>query len=82
MDKTDARARLLALAGERRVSLAQLSGLIGRNPAYLQQFVRKGSPRKLRGGGSAHAGNLSGGERGGFGRSEGKILCIGTGTGE
>lgn len=47
MEATEARSRLLALATERRVSLAQLSALIGRNSAYLQQFVRKGSPRKL-----------------------------------
>jgi phage repressor protein C with HTH and peptisase S24 domain len=47
MSGPDPRARLLDLAAERRVSLAQLSGLIGRNPAYLQQFVRKGSPRRL-----------------------------------
>lgn len=45
MDST--RARLVALAAERGVSLSALSGLLGRNAAYLQQFVRKGSPRKL-----------------------------------
>jgi phage repressor protein C with HTH and peptisase S24 domain len=44
---TDPRERLFELAGERSVSLAQLSALIGRNSSYLQQFVRKGSPRKL-----------------------------------
>jgi hypothetical protein len=42
-----ARTRLLALAGERGVSLSALSALLGRNASYLQQFVRKGSPRKL-----------------------------------
>ncbi len=42
-----ARLRLVALAAERGVSLSALSGLLGRNAAYLQQFVRKGSPRKL-----------------------------------
>ncbi|WP_379551229.1 S24 family peptidase [Qipengyuania sp. DGS5-3] len=41
------RAELLRLAGEGRVSLASLSAMLGRNPSYLQQFVRKGSPRKL-----------------------------------
>lgn len=41
------RARLVALAAQRGVSLAALSALLGRNAAYLQQFVRKGSPRKL-----------------------------------
>lgn len=44
---SDARSRLLALANERRISLTALSGLIGRNSSYLQQFIRKGSPRKL-----------------------------------
>ncbi|MDE2620218.1 MAG: LexA family transcriptional regulator [Sphingomonadales bacterium] len=47
MDDRDPRARLLALAAERGASLAALSSLIGRNSTYLQQFVRKGSPRKL-----------------------------------
>lgn len=42
-----ARARLLELARERGVSLASLSDLLGRNPSYLQQFIRKGSPRRL-----------------------------------
>lgn len=41
------RARLLRLAEERGVSLASLSRMIGKNASYLQQFVRKGSPRKL-----------------------------------
>lgn len=41
------RARLLALSQARGVSLAALSELLGRNPSYLQQFIRKGSPRKL-----------------------------------
>ncbi|MFM5885979.1 MAG: helix-turn-helix transcriptional regulator [Novosphingobium sp.] len=41
------RARLLALSRQRRVSLAQLSEMIGRNTTYLQQFVGRGSPRKL-----------------------------------
>ena len=43
----DPRQRLLALARERRASLAGLSELLGKNPSYLQQFIRKGSPRKL-----------------------------------
>jgi phage repressor protein C with HTH and peptisase S24 domain len=47
MEATDPRARLLQLAEQRGVSLAALSTLIGRNSTYLQQFVRKGSPRKL-----------------------------------
>ncbi len=44
---TGARARLMELSQARGVSLAALSELLGRNPSYLQQFIRKGSPRKL-----------------------------------
>ena len=47
MVTADPRARLLALAAERGTSLSALSELIGRNSTYLQQFIRKGSPRKL-----------------------------------
>lgn len=45
--ETGARARLRELAQNRRASLSGLSEMIGRNPAYLQQFVSRGSPRKL-----------------------------------
>jgi len=41
------RERLLQLATDQRASLTRLSEMIGRNPTYLQQFIRKGSPRKL-----------------------------------
>ena len=47
MVTTDPRARLLQLASEQNASLSGLSELIGRNSTYLQQFIRKGSPRKL-----------------------------------
>ena len=43
----DPRTRLLLLASKKGVSLSGLSELIGRNSTYLQQFIRKGSPRKL-----------------------------------
>ena len=43
----NARTRLLELADEEQVSLAALSRMLGRNAAYLQQFVRRGSPRAL-----------------------------------
>jgi hypothetical protein len=46
-DDSDARMRLVELARARGVALSALSAMIGRNAAYLQQFVRKGSPRKL-----------------------------------
>lgn len=42
-----ARLRLLELAQNSGVSLSSLSEMLGRNPSYLQQFIRKGSPRKL-----------------------------------
>jgi len=41
------RTRLLELAKGRGVSLSGLSEMLGRNPSYLQQFIRKGSPKKL-----------------------------------
>ncbi len=44
---TGPRRRLLELAHAQGVSLAGLSEMIGRNPTYLQQFIRKGSPRRL-----------------------------------
>lgn len=47
MPSADPRMRLLDLAAQRGVSLSGLSELIGRNSTYLQQFIRKGSPRKL-----------------------------------
>lgn len=47
MANPDSRTRLLELATARGISLARLSELIGRNQTYLQQFIRKGSPRKL-----------------------------------
>ena len=43
----DPRERLAALAGEARASLSALSRMIGRNSSYLQQYISKGSPRKL-----------------------------------
>ena len=43
----DPRTKLLLLASKHGASLAGLSELIGRNSTYLQQFIRKGSPRKL-----------------------------------
>lgn len=47
MESSSPQNRLLQLSRERGVSLSELSRLIGRNPSYLQQFIRKGSPRKL-----------------------------------
>ncbi len=41
------RQRLLDLSRERGASLSRLSELLGRNPAYLQQFIKRGTPRKL-----------------------------------
>ncbi len=41
------REKLADLAQKRGSSLAALSRMIGRNPSYLQQYITKGSPRKL-----------------------------------
>lgn len=43
----EARDMLARLAAERDVSLAALSRMLRRNPAYLQQFVQRGTPRRL-----------------------------------
>lgn len=43
----DARAALEALVRERGEDYSSLSRLIGRNPAYIQQFIKRGTPQKL-----------------------------------
>jgi len=47
MENRDPRAVLAALAAERGEDYAGLSRLIGRNPAYVQQFIARGTPRRL-----------------------------------
>lgn len=47
METSDARANLERLIRERGESYGSVSRLIGRNSAYIQQFVKRGSPRKL-----------------------------------
>lgn len=44
IDQREALARLIE---ERREDYAGLSRLIGRNSAYIQQFIKRGTPRKL-----------------------------------
>ena len=41
------RTVLERLCAERGEDFAGLSRMLGRNPAYIQQFVRRGVPRKL-----------------------------------
>jgi len=43
----DTRAALQRLIEERGEDYAGLSRLIGRNPAYIQQYIKRGSPRRL-----------------------------------
>ena len=43
----DARQVLERLCHERGQDYASLSRLIGRNSAYIQQFIRRGTPRRL-----------------------------------
>lgn len=47
MEQSDARTTLDRLIRERGDSYDAVSKLIGRNPAYIQQFVKRGTPRKL-----------------------------------
>ena len=47
MEASDPRAALAAMVARSGASYAALSRLIGRNAAYLQQFVTRGSPRRL-----------------------------------
>lgn len=47
MDETDARSVLERIIRERGENYGALSRLIGRNPAYIQQYVKRGTPRKL-----------------------------------
>ena len=43
----DTRAELERLIAERREDYASLSRLIGRNAAYIQQFIKRGTPKRL-----------------------------------
>lgn len=45
--ETDPRALLESLIRERREDYTALSRLIGRNAAYIQQFIKRGTPRRL-----------------------------------
>src|SRR5215207_9520944 len=45
---TDPRLVLERLCAERREDFAGLSRMLGRNPAYIQQFVRRGVPKRLK----------------------------------
>ena len=47
MDAIEVRANLDRLIRERGDNYGAVSRLIGRNPAYIQQFVKRGTPRKL-----------------------------------
>ena len=67
---SDARAVLEHLCIERGEDFAGLSRMLGRNPAYIQQFVRRGVPKRLkeaerraRGGGAARIELSSGSQR-------------------
>jgi len=47
MTDTDQRAALQRLIDEKGGDYAGLSGLIGRNAAYIQQYMKRGSPKRL-----------------------------------
>ena len=46
-ERMDARAELERLIGERGEDYAGLSRLIGRNAAYVQQYIKRGIPKRL-----------------------------------
>jgi phage repressor protein C with HTH and peptisase S24 domain len=47
METDDARQTLEALIAARGLSFAGVSQLLGKNPSYVQQFIRRGSPKRL-----------------------------------
>lgn len=47
MTDEEARAALAGLIDERAEDYSGLSRLLGRNPAYVQQYIKRGSPRRL-----------------------------------
>ncbi|MEA3010705.1 MAG: hypothetical protein QOJ91_2397 [Sphingomonadales bacterium] len=47
MERIDPRQALERILREKGEDFAGLSRLIGKNPAYIQQFIKRGTPRKL-----------------------------------
>jgi phage repressor protein C with HTH and peptisase S24 domain len=47
MAEADPRATLERLIRERKDDYSALSRMIGRNPAYVQQYIKRGSPKRL-----------------------------------
>jgi hypothetical protein len=47
MEMTDPRAALDALIRDSGDDMASISKMIGRNAAYIQQFIRRGTPKRL-----------------------------------
>lgn len=47
MSASDARTALERLIRERREDYAGLSRLLGKNPAYIQQYIKRDTPKKL-----------------------------------
>lgn len=47
MERSDPRAELARLISQHGDDYAALSRLVGRNPAYVQQYIKRGTPRLL-----------------------------------
>ena len=47
MEETGARAALARLIDEQGADYSSLSRMLGRNPAYIQQYIKRGTPRRL-----------------------------------
>ncbi len=68
----DPRQTLAELARQRGTSLSALSRMIGRNTSYLQQYITKGSPRKLEEEDRRHLARFFGVEEAALSELEGK----------
>lgn len=47
MDEAGARAALARLIDQQKADYSGLSRMLGRNPAYIQQYIKRGTPRRL-----------------------------------
>ncbi|HEX8191920.1 MAG TPA: S24 family peptidase [Allosphingosinicella sp.] len=47
MEEADIRAALARLIEEQGADYSGLSRMLGRNPAYIQQYIKRGTPRRL-----------------------------------
>ena len=73
----DPRAALDRLLREQGVDYAALSARIGRNPAYIQQYIKRGSPRRLADGDRARIAAFLGVPESMLGGAETRVASLG-----